>query len=89
MPYLDRRFLVLCSVLLASVVALSGCGFRLQGAPHLSAQFERTYLVVPVAADRAAIEAAALANADVQRYTEGKPPKKVVVVPGRLVNVVV
>ena len=44
---------------------------------------------VPVAADRAAIEAAALANADVQRFTAGKPPKKVVVVPGRLVNVVI
>jgi leucyl-tRNA synthetase len=44
---------------------------------------------VPVAADRAAIEAAALANADVQRFTEGRTPKKVVVVPGRLVNVVV
>jgi leucyl-tRNA synthetase len=44
---------------------------------------------VPVAADRAAIEAAALANADVQRFVEGRAPKKVVVVPGRLVNVVV
>ena len=44
---------------------------------------------VPIAADRAAIEAAALANADVLRFTGGKPPKKVVVVPGRLVNVVI
>ena len=27
---------------------LSACGFRLQGAPNLSAQFARTHLVVPV-----------------------------------------
>jgi LPS-assembly lipoprotein len=27
---------------------LSACGFRLQGAPHLPAQFERTYLAVPI-----------------------------------------
>jgi len=49
----------------------------------------RGSIVVPVGAERAAIEAAALANPDVQRYTAGKLPKKVVVVPGRLVNVVV
>jgi leucyl-tRNA synthetase len=39
-----------------------------------------------------AIEAAAvaaLADPELQKFTEGKPPKKVVVVPGRLVNVVV
>ena len=44
---------------------------------------------VPSGADRAAIEAAALANVDFLRFAEGRPPKKVVVVPGRLVNVVV
>ena len=44
---------------------------------------------VPAAADKAAIEAAALASPDFARYAEGKPAKKVVVVPGRLVNVVV
>jgi leucyl-tRNA synthetase len=32
---------------------------------------------------------AALADPELQKFTEGKPPKKVVVVPGRLVNVVV
>ena len=44
-----------------------------------------------VAADAAkdTIEAAALASPEVQRFMEGKPAKKVVVVPGRLVNVVV
>jgi leucyl-tRNA synthetase len=44
---------------------------------------------VAAGADRAAIEAAALANVDFLRFAEGRTPKKVVVVPGRLVNVVV
>ncbi|MBL0090722.1 MAG: leucine--tRNA ligase [Ideonella sp.] len=44
---------------------------------------------VPAAADKAAIEAAALASPEFARFAEGKPAKKVVVVPGRLVNVVV
>lgn len=44
---------------------------------------------VPADADRKAIEAAALANAEFLRFAEGKPAKKVIVVPGRLVNVVV
>jgi leucyl-tRNA synthetase len=44
---------------------------------------------VPAAADRAAIEAAALGSPEFARFAEGKPAKKVVVVPGRLVNVVV
>jgi leucyl-tRNA synthetase len=43
---------------------------------------------VAAGADRAAIEAAALASAEVQRFLEGRPVKKVVVVPGKLVNVV-
>lgn len=44
---------------------------------------------VPAGADRATIEAAALAAPEFQRFAEGKPAKKVIVVPGRLVNVVV
>jgi leucyl-tRNA synthetase len=44
---------------------------------------------VPKDADRAAIEGLALAHEAVARFTNGQPPKKVVVVPGRLVNVVV
>ncbi|HET8730743.1 MAG TPA: leucine--tRNA ligase [Moraxellaceae bacterium] len=44
---------------------------------------------VPASADNAAIEAAALANADAQRFMEGKPAKKVIVVKGKLVNIVV
>lgn len=49
----------------------------------------RGALRVPADADRAAIEAAALATPEFARFGEGKPAKKVVVVPGRLVNVVV
>jgi leucyl-tRNA synthetase len=49
----------------------------------------RGKLVVPASADRAAIEAAAKASAEVARHANGAPVKKVVVVPGRLVNVVV
>ncbi len=48
----------------------------------------RSTLQVPAAADRAAIEAAAVAHPEVQRFCEGRPVKKVIVVPGRLVNVV-
>ncbi|MET0333553.1 MAG: leucine--tRNA ligase, partial [Rhizobacter sp.] len=44
---------------------------------------------VPAGADKAAIEAAALANSEFVRFAEGKSPKKIIIVPGRLVNVVV
>ena len=46
---------------------------------------------ITVAKDAAkdAIEALALANPNVQKFMEGKPAKKVIVVPGKLVNVVV
>ncbi|MGA2549070.1 MAG: leucine--tRNA ligase [Burkholderiaceae bacterium] len=43
---------------------------------------------VPAEADRSAIEACALADENVQRFLNG-PVKKMVVVPGRLVNIVV
>jgi leucyl-tRNA synthetase len=49
----------------------------------------RGALRVPANADRATIEAAAIASEAVARHAEGRAPKKVVVVPGRLVNVVV
>ena len=49
----------------------------------------RGALRVPASADRAAVEAAALASAEFAKFSEGKAAKKVVVVPGRLVNVVV
>ncbi len=49
----------------------------------------RSRLQVPSDADRAALEAAALQDEVVQRFTAGKTVRKVVVVPGKLVNVVV
>jgi leucyl-tRNA synthetase len=48
----------------------------------------RADLVLPADADEAAVRAAALALEPVQRHLEGRAPKKVIVVPGRLVNVV-
>jgi leucyl-tRNA synthetase len=35
------------------------------------------------------IEKQVLANEVIQRWTEGKPPKKVIIVPKRIVNIVV
>jgi len=49
----------------------------------------RGKLVVPATADRATIETAARGAPEVERYGNGNPVRKVVVVPGRLVNVVV
>ena len=48
----------------------------------------RGALLVPSDASREAIEALALQNPTVQSFAQGAAPKKVVVVPGRLVNVV-
>jgi leucyl-tRNA synthetase len=49
----------------------------------------RGAITVPATADKAAIEAAALASPDFAKFAEGRHAKKVIVVPGRLVNVVV
>jgi len=49
----------------------------------------RGKIVVRARADRAQIEAAALASAEFAKHGEGNPVKKVIVVPGRLVNIVV
>ena len=48
----------------------------------------RGSIVVPAGADRAAIEAAAAASETVAKFAAGAAPKKIVVVPGRPVNVV-
>ncbi|WP_172204499.1 leucine--tRNA ligase [Niveibacterium sp. COAC-50] len=48
----------------------------------------RGSIKVPASADKAAIEAAAVASEVAQKFMEGKPAKKVIVVPGRLVNIV-
>ena len=49
----------------------------------------RGSILVAAGADKATIEAAALANEEYQKFAEGKDPKKIIVVPGRLVNIVV
>jgi leucyl-tRNA synthetase len=49
----------------------------------------RGKLTVPSTADHAAIERAAAESPEVQKHSNGARPKKIVVVPGRLVNVVV
>jgi len=49
----------------------------------------RGEIVVPKDADKAVIEALVLASEAVRRYTEGQQIRKVIIVPGRLVNVVV
>ncbi len=49
----------------------------------------RGSVTVPAGADKAAIEAAALASEAFLRQAAGAPAKKVIVVPGRLVNIVV
>ena len=49
----------------------------------------RGSIVVAAGADKATIEAAALANEEFQKIAAGAAPKKIIVVPGRLVNVVV
>src|SRR5512139_2313338 len=49
----------------------------------------RGRVTVPAGADEAAVREAALADANVQRFMEGKPVRKFVYVPGKLANVVV
>jgi leucyl-tRNA synthetase len=49
----------------------------------------RGRVAVEAGASREAIERAALADANVQRFVEGQTVKKIVIVPGKLVNVVV
>jgi leucyl-tRNA synthetase len=48
----------------------------------------RARLVLPSAADGEALKTAALADARVARWLDGRAPKKVVVVPGKLVSIV-
>ncbi|MFC2715072.1 MAG: leucine--tRNA ligase, partial [Kingella denitrificans] len=49
----------------------------------------RDKIQIAADADEAAVKAAALATAGAQKFMEGKEPKKIVVVPKRLVNIVV
>ncbi|HNR54411.1 MAG TPA: class I tRNA ligase family protein, partial [Flavobacteriales bacterium] len=49
----------------------------------------RLQLAFPIALSKEEVEAAVLANPEVQAKLEGKAPKKVIVVPKRIVNIVV
>ena len=49
----------------------------------------RLQLEFPIALDAKSVEAAVLANPEVQQRLEGKAPKKVIVVPKRIVNIVI
>jgi leucyl-tRNA synthetase len=49
----------------------------------------RAKITVAVDADESLITSTAMANENVVRYIEGKPVKKTIVVPGRLVNIVI
>ncbi len=50
---------------------------------------KRDVLQVVADADRATLERLALASENARRFMDGKEPRKVIVVPGRLVNIVV
>jgi leucyl-tRNA synthetase len=48
----------------------------------------RLKIELPTALNAQEVEAAVLANSDAQKWLEGKTPKKVIVVPGKIVNIV-
>jgi leucyl-tRNA synthetase len=48
----------------------------------------RAKMEFPLDTPKEEIEKAVLASETVQKWTEGKPPKKIIVVPGRIINVV-
>jgi leucyl-tRNA synthetase len=49
----------------------------------------RVKLTLPLSLTVPEIEAAAMADPSVQKWLEGKAPKKVIIVPGKIVNLVV
>jgi len=49
----------------------------------------RAKIVLPLDLEISEIESRALKNADVQKHLEGKSPKKIIVVKGRIVNIVI
>lgn len=49
----------------------------------------RTKIKFPLDMENAEIEKQSLDNEDVQRYVEGKTPKKIIIVKGRIINIVV
>ncbi len=55
---------------------------------QINGKLRGTITVAPNASKKS-IETAALASPEFKRFSEGRPPRKIVIVPGRLVNVVV
>ena len=49
----------------------------------------RDRITVPVTISQEEAKAVALASETIQKFLEGKPPKKVILVPGKLVNIVI
>lgn len=49
----------------------------------------RTKLTLSLDLEQSEIQEAVLANADVQRHIDGKPLKKVIIVKGRIINLVI
>jgi leucyl-tRNA synthetase len=49
----------------------------------------RGSILVPAKADKAAIEATALSSETVEKFISGQAVKKIIVVPGKLVNIVI
>jgi leucyl-tRNA synthetase len=49
----------------------------------------RVKLTLPLSLTVSEIEAAALADPNVQKWLEGNTPKKIIIVPGKIVNLVV
>ncbi|MEO0722699.1 MAG: hypothetical protein AAFY43_11205, partial [Pseudomonadota bacterium] len=49
----------------------------------------RSEITVPKSMDKADVEALALADETVVGFMDGAAPKKVIVVPGRIVNIVI
>jgi leucyl-tRNA synthetase len=49
----------------------------------------RGHVSVPANSDEATVREAALADERVRKFMDGKPPRRVIVVPGKLVNVVI
>jgi len=49
----------------------------------------RGHISVPVSADEATVRAAALADDNVRKFVADRPVRRVIIVPGKLVNVVV
>ena len=82
------RRLLLAAVL---VLGLSACGFHLRDALTLAVQVNgKLRGTIEVAADaaREQVEALALAEPNAAKFMEGLTVRKIIIVPGKIVNIV-